>query len=247
MTDKPSQKTQQWLASITPRPEIIAVSGTVWGVRHNGAMVCAPTIDEAVNALQAAQQPEPSQGTPPLQVGDEVYIYRGVIDSFAWDGQANVRLHNTLQSFPVKELTLVAAQQPTASEPPNSIQQLPHHPDDCRDPKGHCILDSASQPRRRPAPSEHGRPTGHTEEIVQLNDTQWEYVCSCGWRGGQLFDHWKDVRKAAQQPTTSEQEMGGLREAAEWMKAQSQRTDIGPSRREAFELSWRKLEAALNE
>jgi len=64
------------------------------------------------------------------------------------------------------------------------------------------------------------------------------------------------VKVAAQQPTASEppareekllQEMGGLREAAEWMKAQSQRTDIGPSRREAFELSWRKLEAALNE
>jgi len=60
-TDKPSQGTQQWLASITPRPEIIAVTSNVWGIRHNGQMVCAPTIEEAVNALRAAQQPTASE------------------------------------------------------------------------------------------------------------------------------------------------------------------------------------------
>ena len=42
----------------------------------------------------------------------------------------------------------------------DTLQALPHHPDDCRDPQGHCILDSASQPRRRsqPAKAEPGTP-----------------------------------------------------------------------------------------
>ncbi len=54
-----------------------------------------------------------------------------------------------------------------------------------------------------------------------------------------------DVRGIIDSIAPVSTEEGRVKDALRWMKQESVRTDIGPSRREAFELSWRKLEAAL--
>jgi hypothetical protein len=48
-----SRDNRAWLASTTPRPDLIAISEKVWGVRFDGKMVCAPTIEEAVTVLRS--------------------------------------------------------------------------------------------------------------------------------------------------------------------------------------------------
>jgi hypothetical protein len=48
-----SRVNHAWLASATPRPDLIAVSEKTWGVRFDGQMVCAPTIEEAVTVLRS--------------------------------------------------------------------------------------------------------------------------------------------------------------------------------------------------
>ncbi len=48
-----SRDNHAWLASTTPRPDLIAISEKVWGARFDGQMVCAPTIEEAVTVLRS--------------------------------------------------------------------------------------------------------------------------------------------------------------------------------------------------
>ena len=48
-----SRDNHAWLASTTPRPDLIAISEKVWGVRFDGQMICAPTIEEAVTVLRS--------------------------------------------------------------------------------------------------------------------------------------------------------------------------------------------------
>jgi hypothetical protein len=38
-----------------------------------------------------------------------------------------------------------------------------------------------------------GRPEGHIEDVYTINSSNWEWLCSCGWRGTQLYEHWEEV------------------------------------------------------
>jgi hypothetical protein len=53
-TERAMAGARQWMACLNPRPEIVAVSSSVWGIKYNGQMVCAPTIEEAVSVLRSA-------------------------------------------------------------------------------------------------------------------------------------------------------------------------------------------------
>jgi hypothetical protein len=61
-----SRVNHAWLASATPRPDLIAVSEKVWGVRFDGQMVCAPTIEEAVTVLRSGLAAKDKPPAAPL-------------------------------------------------------------------------------------------------------------------------------------------------------------------------------------
>jgi hypothetical protein len=61
-----SRDNHAWLASATPRPDLIAVSEKVWGVRFDGQMVCAPTIEEAVTVLRSGLAAKDKPPAAPL-------------------------------------------------------------------------------------------------------------------------------------------------------------------------------------
>jgi hypothetical protein len=57
----------------------------------------------------------------------------------------------------------------------------------------------------------------------------------------------RDLQRALQVAGVPSGKLEELQNAANWMWEQAERKDIGPSRREAFELSARRLDAALAE
>lgn len=42
------------------------------------------------------------------------------------------------------------------------------------------------------------RPVGHEESQRQIGNN-WDWQCSCGWHGDNLFEHWKEVKVAAKE------------------------------------------------